>query len=642
MRRALVAQDHAAIALALPCGLAREQHFDPDAQAVKFAVLACDHIRQVIDRADQVGQFFFNLGHGTALRADAAMVNRAAALPRRGPWARPRHDRCRTYAARTHAMAKPKKEPRPKAETPKGFRDYFGAEVTTRAAMLNAIAGVYHRYGFDALESSAVETVEALGKFLPDVDRPNEGVFAWQDEDEKWLALRYDLTAPLARVYAQHRNDLPTPYRRYAMGPVWRNEKPGPGRFRQFYQCDADTVGTASMAADAEICAMLADALEEVGIERGDYVVRVNNRKVLNGVLEVAGLMGEEHEAQRGIVLRAIDKLDRLGTSGVNALLGAGRKDESGDFTLGANLDVSQQRKIMNFVRANERILEAMSDHASGSIQAGVPYSSVTRALYSVDEETGRPYQTDSVSGEIRTKHTLSYLESLVVESEEGARGVAELAEIADLLAAQGYGPDRIVIDPSVVRGLGYYTGPVFEAELTFEILDEKGRPRQFGSVAGGGRYDDLVARFTGQKVPAVGVSIGVDRLLAALHAKGKIDSVERGPVVVTVMDRERMADYQAMVGELRQAGIRAEVYLGNPKNFGNQMKYADRRGSPVAVIAGGDEFAKGVVQIKDLILGAQMAENATVEEWKERPSQYEVPRAGLVDKVREILSEQS
>jgi histidyl-tRNA synthetase len=188
------------------------------------------------------------------------------------------------------------------------------------------------------------------------------------------------------------------------------------------------------------------------------------------------------------------------------------------------------------------------------------------------------------------------------------------------------------------VRGLGYYTGPVFEAELTFEIKDDKGRIRNFGSVAGGGRYDDLVKRFTGQEVPATGVSIGVDRLLAALDAKGRLDSASDGPVVVTVMDKARMADYQGMVAELRQAGIRAEVYLGNPKNFGNQLKYADKRSSPVAVIVGGDEFDKGVVQIKDLILGAQLAENATLEEYKERPSQYEVPRGDLIAKVREIL----
>ncbi|WP_339854199.1 histidine--tRNA ligase [Roseovarius nubinhibens] len=495
-------------------------------------------------------------------------------------------------------MAKPKKTPRPKAETPKGFTDYFGSDVTQRKEMLDGIAAVYHRYGFDALESSAVETVEALGKFLPDVDRPNEGVFAWQEADDNdkgdWLALRYDLTAPLARVYAQHRNDLPTPYRRYAMGPVWRNEKPGPGRFRQFYQCDADTVGTASMAADAEICAMLSDTLEEVGIPRGDYLVRINNRKVLNGVLEVMGL-GED-QARKDDVLRTIDKFDKVGEAGVRELLGKGRLDASGAYIDGVGLSDEQAGPVLAFL-------------------------------------TSKGASTDE---------TLSNLRAAVGNSAMGAEGVDELQQIADLLTAQGYGADRIVIDPSVVRGLGYYTGPVFEAELTFEILDEKGRKRQFGSVAGGGRYDDLVARFTGQKVPAVGISIGVDRLLAALRAKGRVSREGQGPVIVTVMDRERMADYQAMVSELRSAGIRAEVYLGNPKNFGNQLKYADKRGSPVAVIQGGDELDKGVIMLKDLILGAQIAENATLEEWKERPSQFEVARGDLVARTREIIESHS
>lgn len=499
-------------------------------------------------------------------------------------------------------MAKQKKTPRPKADTPKGFRDYFGAEVQGRKAMLDIIGQVYHRYGFDALESSAVETVEALGKFLPDVDRPNAGVFAWQEDAEgdkpgDWLALRYDLTAPLARVYAQHRNDLPTPYRRYAMGPVWRNEKPGPGRFRQFYQCDADTVGAPSVAADAEICAMLSDTLEAVGIQRGDYIVRVNNRKVLNGVMEVAGVLDpadpDRFADERGIVLRAIDKLDRLGTGGVRALLGKGREDDSGDFTKGAGLSDDQANVVMGFMEAKR--------------------------------EDGTA--------------TVARLSELVGDSVTGREGVDELRQIADLLAAQGYGPDRIEIDPSVVRGLGYYTGPVFEAELTFEILDEKGRKRQFGSVAGGGRYDDLVKRFTGQSVPATGVSIGVDRLLAALEAKGLGPAAQEGPVVVTVMDRERMADYQAMVAELRNAGIRAEVYLGNPKNFGNQLKYADRRDAPVAVIQGGDEAARDVVQIKDLKLGAEIAQSASLEEWKSQPAQSEVPRADLVAAVRGILA---
>ena len=487
-------------------------------------------------------------------------------------------------------MAKDKDARKPRAETPKGFRDYFGPDVAERNAMLRKISDVYELYGFDPLETSAVETVEALGKFLPDVDRPNEGVFAWL-EDTDWLALRYDLTAPLARVYAQHRQDLPTPYRRYAMGPVWRNEKPGPGRFRQFYQCDADTVGAASVAADAEICAMLCDTLEAVGIERGDYVVKVNNRKVLEGVLDlVFGYSQGDEDAQLGAVydretrkdeiLRAIDKFDKFGPEGVRLLLTSGRKDLSGDFTKGCQLSDVQADLVVNFLTAR----------------------GVSNAA------------------------TLSELRSIVGNTPKGAVGVNELEEIVSLLSSQGIFEDRIIIDPSVVRGLGYYTGPVFEAELTFEITDDKGRKQQFGSVAGGGRYDDLVKRFTGQEVPATGVSIGVDRLLAALRAKGRAPAAPLGPVVVTVMDRDRMADYQALVADLRNAGIRAEVYLGNPKQFGNQLKYADKRNAPVAIIQGADELVRGVVQIKDLILGAKMAAGASLEDWKDRPSQFEVP----------------
>lgn len=493
-------------------------------------------------------------------------------------------------------MSSDKKPRRPRAETPKGFRDYFGAEVTERNEMLATIAEVYRAHGFDPLETSAVETVEALGKFLPDVDRPNEGVFAWLDEGGDWMALRYDMTAPLARVAAQFRNELPSPYRRYAMGPVWRNEKPGPGRFRQFYQCDADTVGAASVAADAEICGMLSDTLEAVGIPRGDYVVRVNNRKVLNGVMEVAGVLDPsdpaKFEAERGIVLRAIDKFDKFGEAGVRALMGAGRLDESGDFTKGAGLSDEQADVVMGFMSAKR--------------------------------DTGAA--------------TAARLRELVTGSELGRAGVDELETIATLLDGQGYGADRIVIDPSVVRGLGYYTGPVFEAELTFEILDEKGRKRSFGSVSGGGRYDDLVRRFTGQEVPATGVSIGVDRLLSALRAKGRIGGAVQGPVVVTVMDRDRMGDYMAMASELRRAGLRAEVYLGNPKNFGNQLKYADKRNAPVAIIQGGDEAARGVVQIKDLVLGAKIAASASLEEWKDHPAQIEVSRGEMVASVLRML----
>jgi histidyl-tRNA synthetase len=521
-------------------------------------------------------------------------------------------------------MAKDSKQRRPRAETPKGFRDMFGSDLAERNQMLATIAEVYHLYGFDPLETSAVETLEALGKYLPDVDRPHAGVFAWEEPESGWLALRYDLTAPLARVAAQFRNELPMPYRRYAMGPVWRNEKPGPGRYRQFYQCDADTVGAASVAADAEIVAMLADVLEAVGIPRGDYICRVNNRKVLNGVMEVAGVLDpadpERFAQERGIVLRAIDKLDRLGTDGVRALLGEGRRDDSGDFTEGAGLSPQQVDVVMAFMAAGE---------VGGTDAEGLDALTEQATDWPTTAQQALRAGQDVI---------LARLRDLVAGSETGRAGVEELERIAELLQAQGYGTDRAVIEPSVVRGLGYYTGPVFEAELTFEIADETGRPRQFGSVAGGGRYDDLVKRFTGQSVPATGISIGVDRLLAALRETGRIGGAAAGPVVVTVMDRARMSDYQAMVRELRAAGIRAEVYLGNPKNFGNQLKYADRRHSPVAVIQGEDEAARGVVQLKDLILGAQIAQEASLEEWKSQPAQREVPRDALVAEVRKLL----
>ncbi|MEM9781668.1 MAG: histidine--tRNA ligase [Pseudomonadota bacterium] len=486
---------------------------------------------------------------------------------------------------------KQKKPPRPKAEPPRGFRDYVGAEVIRRQAMLATICEVYHRYGFDPLETSGIETVEALGKFLPDTDRPNEGVFAFQDEDDTWLALRYDLTAPLARFAAEHRQDLPTPFRRYATGPVWRNEKPGPGRFRQFYQCDADTVGSASPAADAEVCMMLADAFGALGIPAADVAIKLNNRKILNGILETVASDASEDTA--AAVLRTLDKLDKAGPDGVRQLLTTGRKDASGAFIPGVGLSAAQAEACLSFLMARR------SDNAA----------------------------------------TLAELRDVVGTSAVGLAGVAELESMVTLLESAGYG-SRVLVDPSVVRGLGYYTGPVFEAELTFEITGEDGRPRQFGSVAGGGRYDDLVKRFTGQSVPATGVSIGVDRLLAALAAMGRdTGPAARGPVVVLAIERDRMAAYQAIATALRGAGIRAEVALG-AANMGKQLKYADRRDAPIAVIEGPDELAQGVVQLKDLALGKRLsAEIETRAEWAEQPAQRTIPRADLVAAVQAMLA---
>ncbi|MBI5261208.1 MAG: histidine--tRNA ligase [Bradyrhizobium sp.] len=482
---------------------------------------------------------------------------------------------------------KPKKPSRLKARLPRGLADRAPAEIAATRAMLEKIRLVYERYGFEPVETPAFEYTDALGKFLPDQDRPNEGVFSFQDDDEQWVSLRYDLTAPLARYVAENFDTLPKPYRSYRVGHVFRNEKPGPGRFRQFTQFDADTVGSASPAADAEMCMMAADTMEALGIARGSYVVKVNNRKVLDGVRDALGI-ADDH--QWLTVMRAIDKLDRLGPTGVRQLLGEGRKDESGDFTKGA----------------------------------GLKEDDIALVLSAIEQDQAAP--------------TDERLRNSVI----GQQGREELDQISKLVATAGYGEDRIKIDPSVVRGLEYYTGPVYEVELLLDTKDEKGRPVRFGSVGGGGRYDGLVSRFRGESVPATGFSIGVSRLQAALTLLGKIDTrPDFGPVVVTVFDRDRVADYQKMVAALRNAGIRAELYLGNPKNMGNQLKYADRRNSPCVIIQGTDEKAKGEVQIKDLIEGAKAAAAiASNQEWREsRPAQFSCREDELVARVREVLA---
>ncbi len=494
---------------------------------------------------------------------------------------------------------KQKKPQKLKARLPRGFVDRSAGDIRAVEEMTARIREVYERYGFDPVETPLFEYTDALGKFLPDADRPNEGVFSLQDDDEQWMSLRYDLTAPLARHVAENFNEIQLPYRTYRAGYVFRNEKPGPGRFRQFMQFDADSVGAAGVQADAEMCMMMADTLEALGIQRGDYVIRVNNRKVLDGVMEAIGLGGEENAGRRLSVLRAIDKLDKFGPEGVTLLLGEGRKDESGDFTKGAGLGAEQTAKVLFFI--------GIKDYAA-----------------SADD-----------------------LAAMMAGTSRGPEGVNELNTISALVRSAGYEPDRIKIDPSIVRGLEYYTGPVYEAELTFDVTNDKGEKVVFGSVGGGGRYDGLVSRFMGQPVPATGLSIGVSRLMTALKNLGKLGNDEViAPVVVCVMDRDidSLGRYQRFVQSLRHAGIRAEMYQGQKKNFGDQLKYADRRGSPIAIIQGGDERAEGVVQIKDLIEGKRLSgEISDNAEWREaRVAQIAVPEEELVNRVRHMLAEQA
>ncbi|WP_411194484.1 histidine--tRNA ligase [Rhodopseudomonas sp. BAL398] len=515
--------------------------------------------------------------------------------------------------------------------------------------MVEKIREVYERYGFEPVETPAFEYTDTLGKFLPDQDRPNEGVFSFQDDDEQWISLRYDLTAPLARYVAENygTEKLVLPYRSYRNGWVFRNEKPGPGRFRQFMQFDADTVGSASPAADAEMCMMAADTMEALGVPRGSYVVKVNNRKVLDGVMESIGLGGDENAGRRLTVLRAIDKLDKFPVDEIRKLLGTGRWDGGeegkGDFTKGAELaqdeihevmtlvgstfDVEDPKALPDWLLSDSVFVKGAVDPASGTFKTQLTQENGVDATPITNHATVRKLRAHFSGSDLITQ------------------GLDELEQIAELSQSAGYGSKRIRIDTSVVRGLEYYTGPVYEVELLLETKDEKGRPVRFGSVGGGGRYDGLVSRFRGEPVPATGFSIGVSRLQAALTLLGKLDTrPQAGPVVVTVFDRDRVADYQKMVATLRAANIRAELYLGNPKNMGNQLKYADRRNAPCVIIQGSDEKndpAGPQIIVKDLILGAELASlEKDRDEYlqKQAEAQHKVPQSDLLDTVRKIL----
>lgn len=482
---------------------------------------------------------------------------------------------------------------RPEARSPRGFADRRGRDLIAERRIVRQVSEVYERWGFEPLDTGAFEYADALGKFLPDADRPNEGVFALQDDDDQWMALRYDLTAPLARFSAQNWETLPKPFRRYAFGPVWRNEKPGPGRFREFTQCDADTVGSDRPEADAEIIAMAGEGLRAAGLDTGQAVIRVSNRKLFDGLFDAEGITDSR---QRLTALRAIDKFDRLKWEGVAALLGEGRVDESGDRTDGAKLPHSVIATIEAFFAIDNSPALTRADRLKA-----IAFSSV---------------------GGLDTALT-------------------ELAAIDTALNAMKVGQDAVRFDPTIVRGLEYYTGAVFEAELLLDTTDDKGRAVRFGSIGGGGRYDDLVARFTGERLPATGFSFGVSRLASALRAAGRAeDAAVRGPVVLIVFSDADMPHYLKALAELRNAGIAAELYLGRA-GMKAQMKYADRRGSPAAVILGGDEIAAGTVTIKDLDAGrAAAAAVSGNEAWKaERPGQLSVERSQLVETVRRIVS---
>ena len=486
-----------------------------------------------------------------------------------------------------------------KPEKPRGFEDISGDDLLSLQDLISKIEDTYKFYGFNKLETSTIELSDVIGSYLPDQDRPNEGVFSFEDEDGRWLSLRYDLTSGLARYVAENYDSLPKPFRRYQSGWVFRNEKPGPGRFRQFMQVDADTVGSANPLSDAEMCMMFSDVFENIGIEKKDYIIRLNNRNLLDALLNQAKISIRDNNDQYLTVMRSIDKLDRLGIKGVRELLGRGRKDKSGDFTKGADLSNEQIDLVVNFLNQGEECKKVSRENA------------------------------------------LLNLNKTFCESEEFEEAIGELNSISSILDDLGYSEEKIAIDPSVVRGLGYYTGPIYEADLVFPKNEEL---NNFGSVGGGGRYDNLVDRLKGVKVPATGISIGVSRLLSAIKVLNKNNiNFTSLDALVLIMDHSDKSFYFNLAAQLRSEGIVTDLYMGD-SNMKAQLKYADKKGARVAIIVGEDEKANNSVTIKDLLKGKEVSsEISENEEWRSgKASQITVSIDKMVESTKEILKNSS
>jgi histidyl-tRNA synthetase len=426
-------------------------------------------------------------------------------------------------------MTKDKKN-KPSKELPLGFVDRQEKELLVRDFIISNIKEIMIKYGFQYLETPSFEYSDSIGKFLPDKDRPDEGVFSFQDE-KKWLSLRYDLTAPLARYVAKNYLEIPKPFKRYQLGTVWRNEKPGPGRFREFLQFDADFVGTKSLQADAELCVMLSEILEKCGLSKEEYIVKISSRKITEELFKKINI---ENNDQKLVALRALDKIDRLGWEGVKQLLGEGRKDKSGDFTMGANLSSSNVETI-------EKELKKKSPDAE------------------------------------------------------------DILEIFKIF--KDYNFNNFEFDPSIIRGLEYYTGPIFEVNLKFDVKNNKGKVIQFGSIGGGGRYDNLVNNFGNYEAPATGISIGLDRLVYALMQKKEFKVKQSKPVVICVFDKNAMKDYIKLQTILRDAGISTEIYPGESK-LKKQMEYANKIKSPAVILFGENETKLGKPTLRDLKSG--------------------------------------
>ena len=435
------------------------------------------------------------------------------------------------------------KKLKPSKELPSGFIDRQEKELLIRDFVISNIKEVMIKYGFQYLETPSFEYTDSIGKFLPDKERPGEGVFSFEDEN-KWISLRYDLTAPLARYVAKNYNEIPKPFKRYQLGTVWRNEKPGPGRYREFLQFDADYVGTNNLQADAELCVLISEILERCGLDKSDYTVKISSRKLTDNLLKKLNITSED---QKTTILRALDKIDRLGWNEVQKLLGEGRKDKSGDYTKGANLKKDQIQIIEKTLKNNE-----------------------------LDTE--------------------------------------DVLEIINIFNAYKF--KNFKFDPSIIRGLEYYTGPIFEVNLNFEVKNLKGQSIQFGSIGGGGRYDNLVSNFGNLDYPATGISIGLDRLVFALMQKKDFNLKSTRPIMICVFDKNNTKQYVEILNKLREANISSEIYSGEGK-LKKQMEYANKVECSGVVFYGDDEIKNAEVKFRNLKTGEETSikvENLTNE----------------------------
>ncbi len=431
---------------------------------------------------------------------------------------------------------KKEKKLKPPKELPSGFDDRQEKELLIRDFVISKIKEVMIKYGFQYLETPSFEYTESIGKYLPDKERPGEGVFSFKDEN-RWISLRYDLTAPLARYVAKNFNSIPKPFKRYQLGTVWRNEKPGPGRFREFLQFDADYVGTKNLQADAELCVLISEVLEKCGLNKNDFTVKISSRNITDRLFKKLKVNSKE---QILATLRALDKIERLGWNEVKKLLGEGRKDKSGDYTKGAKLK-SDQIKII--------------------------------------EDT---LKNDSPETE-------------------------DMKEIIKIFEAYNF--TNYKFDPSIIRGLEYYTGPIFEVNLNFEVKNLNGQTIQFGSIGGGGRYDDLVSNFGNIDSPATGISIGIDRFVYALMQKKNFDISRINPVIICLFDQNNISEYIKILNKLREANISSEIYPGNG-NLKKQMEYANKIQSPCVIFYGDNEIKNREIKLKNLRTGEEISTN--------------------------------